>query len=222
MKLSAAPPPRRRRSSDPIPASYYARETEVVARDLLGAIVECHTPAGVAGGRVVETEAYLGEHDPACHAVVGRTARTSALYGPPGIAYVYFIYGMHWCLNAVTRDDGLPSAVLIRAIEPLYGVELMHRRRPRVRRARELTSGPARLCSALGITGQHNGLALQRPPLVIRYGDRVPDQDVVVTPRIGITKAADWPLRWLVAGSPYVSGRVIRERASSEGSKLDR
>jgi DNA-3-methyladenine glycosylase len=207
VRHGAARPARRRRRADALPPEFYARETELVARDLLGAILECSTPEGVATGRIVETEAYLGEHDPACHAAVGQTARTSPLYGPPGTAYVYFIYGMHWCVNAVTREHGLPSAVLIRALEPLEGLDLMRQRRPGARRLEDLTSGPARLCSALGITGAHNGLPLQRPPLLVRPGEPVPEAAVEVTPRIGITKAADWPLRWLVADSPYVSGR---------------
>jgi DNA-3-methyladenine glycosylase len=212
----AAQASRRRRTADALPAPFYARETELVARDLLGAILECHSPEGVASGRIVETEAYLGEHDPACHAAVGRTSRTSPLYGAPGTAYVYFIYGMHWCFNAVTRAEGLPSAVLVRALEPLDGIDLMRKRRPRIRRIEELTNGPARLCSALGITGTHNGLPLQRPPLLLRGGRRVPDDKVVVTPRIGITKAADWPLRWLIADSSYVSGRPIRQKRRPE------
>ena len=210
MTRGAARSARRPRAPVALPAEFYARETELVAREMLGAILECHSPDGVTSGRIVETEAYLGEHDPACHAAVGRTARTSPLYGPPGTAYVYFIYGMHWCVNAVTREHGLPSAVLIRALEPLEGLELMRRRRPGARRDEELTSGPARLCSALGITGVHNGMPLQRPPLLVRPGSPVPDAAVELTPRIGITKAADWPLRWVVEGSAYVSGRPAR------------
>jgi DNA-3-methyladenine glycosylase len=197
---------RHRRPADALPVGFYARETEVVARDLLGAVLECHTPEGIVSGRIVETEAYLGEHDPACHAAVGRTARTLPLYGPPGTSYVYFVYGMHWCVNAVTRAEGLPSAVLIRALEPLDGLELMRERRPGARRVEELTNGPARLCRALGITGAHNALPLQGPPLLVRRGRAVPNHAVEVTPRIGINRAADWPLRWLVADSPFVSG----------------
>jgi DNA-3-methyladenine glycosylase len=207
---------RRRRPADPLPVAFYARETEIVARDMLGAILECHTPEGVASGRIVETEAYLGEHDPACHAAVGRTARTGPLYGPPGTSYVYFIYGMHWCVNAVTREHGLPSAVLIRALEPLDGIELMWRRRPGARRPEELTNGPARLCQALGITGAHNGLPLQRSPLLVRRGRQVPDDAVIVTPRVGIRKAADWPLRWLLADSPFVSARPARPKTKPD------
>jgi DNA-3-methyladenine glycosylase len=188
-----------------LPPGFYDRDTEQVARDLLGCVLECHTNDGLASGRIVETEAYLGEHDEACHAVAGRTSRTEALYGLPGTAYVYFIYGMYWCFNAVTRAAGDPSAVLVRAIEPVEGVELMRRRRPRARRDADLTNGPGKLCLALGIVGSHDRLPLQRPPLLIREGSAVPDRDVVVTPRIGITRAADWPLRWFVAGNPYVS-----------------
>ena len=184
---------------------FYRRDTEIVSRQLLGAILECDTADGRASGTIVETEAYIGEHDAACHAAAGRTRRTEPLYGPPGNAYIYFIYGMHWCINAVTRAEGLPSAVLIRALEPLEGVELMRRRRPKARSDRELTNGPGKLCAALGIDKRMNGLALQRHPVVIRGGRKVDDSDVVVTPRIGITRASDWPLRYCVRGNPFVS-----------------
>ncbi|HEV8448469.1 MAG TPA: DNA-3-methyladenine glycosylase [Gemmatimonadaceae bacterium] len=190
----------------PLPASFYDRPTEQVARDLLGAILECRTPDGVAAGRIVETEAYLGEHDLACHAAAGLTPRTEPLYGPPGIAYVYFIYGMHWCFNAVTRAKGEPSAVLVRAIEPVKGLELMRERRG-ARRDVDLTNGPAKLCDAIGIDGHFNRAVLQRGPLTIREGVPIPDSRVAVTPRIGITRCADWPLRWIVRDSEFVSGR---------------
>jgi len=200
-----------------LPASFYARETEIVAREMLGSVLECRTADGIASGIIVETEAYLGEHDLACHAVVGRTARTAYLYGPPGIAYVYFIYGMYWCFNAVTRAEGLPSAVLVRALEPLDGIALMHKRRPRTKHSAGLTNGPGKLCAALGITGAMNGLSLRRKPIVIREGEHVADGDVEVTTRIGIAPArsADWPLRWIVKDNRFVS-HPIRVRKADQ------
>ncbi|MDB4873569.1 MAG: 3-methyladenine glycosylase [Gemmatimonadetes bacterium] len=218
MTRDAAPRARRSRLTPPLPKKFYARETEQVARDLLGAVLECQTPDGVAAGRIVETEAYIGEHDLACHAAAGRTSRTAPLYGPPGIAYVYFIYGMYWCFNAVTRAEHEPSAVLVRAVEPVVGIELMRRRRPRVRRDVDLTNGPGKLCLALGIVGEHNWLPLQRPPLLIRAGDPVPDERVTVTPRIGITQAADWPLRWFITDNPYVSKTPPHFKRTSAGN----
>ena len=186
---------------------FYARDTEIVSRELLGAVLECKTDDGTASGIIVETEAYVGEHDAACHAAAGRTRRTEPLYGPAGNAYVYFIYGMHWCINAVTRAEGFPSAVLIRALEPLSGIPLMRRRRPHARSDRDLTNGPGKLCAALGIDRRMNGLPLQRYPVVIRAGSIVKDNDVVITPRIGVSRAADWPLRFLVRDNPFVSQR---------------
>src|SRR5437763_9746393 len=140
MTENAAPRARRSRLGQPLPSSFYDRDTELVARDLLGAVLECHTREGVVAGRIVETEAYLGEHDLACHAAAGRTTRTDPLYGAPGIAYVYLIYGMYWCFNAVTRAEHSPSAVLVRAVEPLVGVDVMRTRRPNVRRDVDLTN----------------------------------------------------------------------------------
>lgn len=196
---------RRPRSGAPLPSTFYDRRTEWVARDLLGAVIECHTDEGVASGRIVETEAYLGPHDPACHAVAGLTARTRHLHGPPGIAYVYLIYGVYWCFNAVTEAAGVGAAVLVRAIEPAEGVDLMRARRRTARRDRDLTNGPGKLCTALGLDGAVSGLPLDRPPLRIVAGEPVADANVVVTPRIGISRAADWPLRYLLAGNEYVS-----------------
>ncbi len=196
------------------PPDFYDRDPRLVARELLGAVLECRTPEGLASGRIVETEAYLGPHDPACHAVAGRTARTWHLHGPPGIAYVYRIYGMHWCFNAVTLPEGVGSAVLVRAVEPLDGLPLMRARRAlrvaTTRAERELTNGPGKLCAALGIDGRHDGLWLDGAgndagALALRAGAPVPDDAVLVTPRIGITRAADWPLRYLVGDSPFVS-----------------
>ena len=192
-----------------LPRDFYERETEIVARDMLGAVIECDTAEGPASGVIVETEAYLGEHDLACHAAAGRTARTEALYGPPGTSYVYFIYGMYWCFNAVTRAEGLPSAVLVRALEPLDGISLMHKRRPRIKSDVDLANGPGKLCTALGLAGSMSGKSLQRQPLVIRQGEPVSNERVEVSTRIGITRSADWPLRWIVKGNRFVSkGKV--------------
>ncbi|MGK2934745.1 MAG: DNA-3-methyladenine glycosylase [Gemmatimonadaceae bacterium] len=207
MKENAALTARRSRIGKVLPASFYGRDTERVSRELLGCVLECTTADGKASGMIVETEAYIGEHDPACHAAAGRTRRTDPLYGRPGIAYVYFIYGMYWCVNAVTRAEGLPSAVLIRAVEPLMGIELMRARRGPARSDRELTDGPGKLCIALGIGRKNNGAGLQRGPLVIREAERVAERDVVVASRIGIKKAADWPLRWYIRNNDFVSRR---------------
>ena len=197
-------------TSRPLPAVFYARQTELVARELLGAVLECTVNGTRCRGRIVETEAYTGEEDLACHAAAGRTARTEVLYGPAGRAYVYFIYGMHWCVNAVTRRAGMPSAVLIRAVEPLEGIEAMRRRR-QGRPDRELTNGPGKLCEAFGIAGpRHHGESLISSPLRILAGERVPDADVEVTPRIGISRAAADPLRWIVRSSAFVSGKRPR------------
>ena len=218
MTRSAAPPARRSRIGEPLPTSFFDRETEIVSRELLGAVLSCRTPDGLTSGRIVETEAYLGEHDPACHAAAaGLTERTCWLYGEPGTAYVYFIYGVHWCFNAVTKEHGHPSAVLVRALEPLEGVNLMRRRRPKAKTDRDLTSGPGKLCAALGIDSRHNGLPLQRPPLLITRGTAYDDTEIVNAPRIGVTKAADWALRWYVAESEYVS---VRDRAKRQGSRV--
>ena len=183
----------------PLPRSFYNRDTEIVAREMLGMILEHRVRGHRLRGRIVETEAYLGEHDPACHAAVGRTARTEPLYGPPGTAYVYFTYGMHWCVNAVTRAIGEPSAVLIRAVQPIEGIEVMRRHRPRARADAQLCDGPAKLCQAFGIDGRKNRADLARGPLRILSGQPVDDRAVRRTARIGITKAVSWPLRYVVA-----------------------
>lgn len=205
MTVGAAPRARHARGAGSLPPAFFDRETAIVARELLGALLECTTNDGVASGIIVETEAYLGPQDPACHAVAGRTTRTWHLHGPPGVAYVYRIYGMHWCFNAVTQPEGVGSAVLVRAVEPVGGMELMRARRPKARRDRDLTNGPGKVCAALGIDGSHDGLPLRRAPLVIRPGSPVAPRDVVVSPRIGISHAADWPLRFFVRGSAFVS-----------------
>jgi DNA-3-methyladenine glycosylase len=201
----AARTARRSENRAALPQAFFARDTEIVARDLLGCVLECRTAEGIVAGRIVETEAYIGEHDLACHAAAGRTNRTEPLYGPPGISYVYFIYGVHWCFNAVTRDEGQPSAVLVRALEITEGVSLARRRRKAAKRDVDLANGPGKVCAALGIDSKHNALPLDRPPILIRDGVAVPRDNVTITPRIGITESADWPLRWFVSDSACVS-----------------
>jgi DNA-3-methyladenine glycosylase len=205
MTRDAAHAARRSRLGTPLPTKFYDRPTELVARELLGAVLECITPGGVTRGRIVETEAYTGPEDPACHAAAGLTRRTRHLFGPPGVAYVYLIYGMYWCFNAVTREEGHGAAVLVRAVAPLDGVDLMRARRPKVSRERDLTNGPGKLCLAMGIDGSMDGSSLRDGPVTIRAGASVSDDDVVVTPRIGIVKAAEWPLRYFIRDDPFVS-----------------
>jgi DNA-3-methyladenine glycosylase len=190
--------------------AFYDRDTLTVARDLLGCRLVHDTPRGHAAGRIVEVEAYHGEEDPACHAAAGRTARTAPLYGLPGFAYVYFIYGMYHCFNVVTHAEGHPSAVLVRALEPLEGLELMRERRGSRRRAarrgvsdRELANGPGKLCDALGITLAENRADLIASALRIEPGER-PD-GIVWTPRVGISVGTDRFWRCFVKGSPHVS-----------------
>lgn len=205
MTRDAALTARRSRLGAPLPTKFYDRPTELVARELLGAVLQCTTQEGVTRGRIVETEAYIGPDDPACHAAAGLTRRTRHLFGPPGVSYVYLIYGMYWCFNAVTREAGHGAAVLVRAVAPIEGLDLMRARRPKAKNDRDLTNGPGKLCLAMGIDGTMDGTSLRDGPIVIRTGEPVADEDVVVTPRIGIVKAADWPLRYFVRDDPFVS-----------------
>jgi DNA-3-methyladenine glycosylase len=168
-----------------------------VAPDLLGVTLLVD---GV-GGPIVEVEAYDRE-DPAAHGYRGKTARNASMFGPPGRAYVYRSYGLHWCLNFVCEEEGVASAVLIRALEPRHGLERMRARRRRDD-PRLLCAGPGRLCEALGVTRAHDGLRLDQPPFALL--ERAETLEIAATPRVGITKAADWPWRYVVAGSPFVS-----------------
>ncbi len=190
LRMPQAKPPLLRRA-------FFARSVHDVAPDLIGAELLVD---GV-GGRIVEVEAYDHE-DPAAHGFRGRTARNAAMFGPPGHAYVYRSYGMHWCLNLVCEGEGIASAVLIRALEPRTGLATMRSRRG-VEADRLLCSGPGRLTEALGITRRHDGLALDRPPFALRA--RAEAIEIVRGLRIGITKAADKPWRYGLAGSKFLS-----------------
>jgi DNA-3-methyladenine glycosylase len=184
-----------------LPRSFYNRPTIEVARGLLGKIL-VH---GETAGRIVETEAYLGGDDLAAHSARGITERTRVIFGPPGHAYVYFIYGMYECLNLVAEPDGKPGCVLIRALEPMAGIEIMQRRRPKARTLRDLASGPGKLTLAMAIDRAQNGVDVTRGSLVVRQPQPEPEIEILVTPRVGITQCAELPLRFLIAGNPFVS-----------------
>lgn len=187
-----------------LPSGFYDRAAEEVARDLLGCLVVSDVGGERAAGRIVETEAYPGPHDPASHAAarIGRTARNDPMHGPAGIAYVYRIYGIHWCLNAVTGNAERPAAVLLRALEPVAGQAVMVGRRGR---DRDLANGPARLARALGVDGRLNGHTLASEPLRIVAAPGPAAGGVASGPRIGVTRARDWPLRFWIRDNPHVS-----------------
>lgn len=190
--------------SRPLVGSFFARPVLEVARDLIGCLLVHEAPEGRAAGRIVEAEAY-GEDDPASHAFRGRTPRNAPMFEEPGRAYVYFTYGAHFCLNAVAHSPGKPGAVLIRAAEPLEGIELMRRRRGAVR-DRDLARGPGRLTQAFGIVRDLNRADLTRPPLYLCAGERLPEEAVAKGPRIGLGASQDGrPWRFWVLGSPWVS-----------------
>ncbi|MFY9906767.1 MAG: DNA-3-methyladenine glycosylase [Terriglobales bacterium] len=196
---------------------FFNRDPRRVARALLGKVLVRKTPGGILAGRIVETEAYLGTDDAAAHSAAGKTARNSVLFGPPGRAYVYFIYGNHYCLNVSCLPDGVPGGVLFRALEPVAGVEQMARARgidlpekPELRKLstlKKISSGPGRMSEALGVTRARDNdksLVSARSDLrIVDDGYRV--RRVMVTPRIGIVKAAQRPLRYFIAGNPFVS-----------------
>ncbi len=182
--------------------AFYDRPPIEVARGLLGKVL-VH---GSTAGRIVETEAYLGGDDLAAHSARGVTPRTRVIFGPPGHAYVYFIYGMYDCLNLVCEAEGRPGCVLIRALEPVAGIELMRHRRPAARKPEDIASGPGKLTLALGITRAHNGVDVTRGSLVVREPLEARAVEIAVTPRIGISLCADLPLRFLIRGNRFVSG----------------
>src|ERR1035438_2395010 len=197
-------------------AEFFNRDPRRVARALLGKLLVRKAPRGILAGRIVETEAYLGKGDAAAHAAAGRTARNAVLFGLPGHAYVYFIYGNHYCLNVSCLPDGIPGGVLFRALEPLSGIEQMAEAREIAKKSdlnevsllRKISSGPGRLCEALGVTrARDNAKSFVSPGSDLQLADdayRV--RSVIVTPRIGIVKSADQPLRYFIAGNPFASG----------------
>ena len=190
--------------------SFYDRDPRMVGPDLLGKILVRRDGRRLLTGRIVEVEAYLGAEDAAAHAFAGKTARNAVLFGPPGYAYVYFIYGNHYCLNVSCLPDGIPGGILFRGVEPIQGIAAMFKRRgiDESSDLRKLTRGPGRLAAAFGITREgDNGkdLTSSRSNLYIA-DDGQPAPEVLITKRIGIKKAAEMPLRYIVPGNPFVSG----------------
>jgi len=181
---------------------FFARSVHEVAPELVGATLLVDD----VGGTIVEVEAY-DQEDPASHGFRGRTARNESMFGPPGHAYVYRSYGMHWCLNLVCEEEGVASAVLVRALEPSHGLEAMRARRG-LEQDRLLCAGPGRVCQALGITREHDGLPIDRPPFTLHA--RAREAEVVTGPRIGITRAAELPWRYALAGSRFLSRPLRR------------
>jgi DNA-3-methyladenine glycosylase len=207
-----------------LPRAFYARPTLDVAADLIGKVLVHETRAGLAAGAIVEVEAYIGESDPACHAAPGPTARNAPLYGPPGIAYVYLNYGIHYLVNAVTEPEGSPAAVLIRALEPIDGEAVMRRRRARGGRLRpaqiaaeDLCRGPGNLTRALGITLEDNRRDLTTSRL--RIEDRgLGRRPLAWSRRIGITVGVDAEWRVFAADSPAVSGGAAGRRSTARSA----
>jgi DNA-3-methyladenine glycosylase len=197
----------------PLERAFFARSPQLVARELLGKVLVRDRGKVRLAGRVVEVEAYLGENDPASHSAAGNTARTAVLFGPPGHAYVYFIYGNYYCLNVSCEREGKAGGVPFRALEPLEGIEEMARaRKVLVQAPRDLprlTSGPGRLAEAFDITRERdNGCDLTSPDSGLWSGDDgFRPRNIQITPRIGISKAADQPLRYILGGNVFVSGR---------------
>jgi DNA-3-methyladenine glycosylase len=189
---------------NPISREFYLQPTVDAARDLLGKVLVHRTRRGILAGRIVETEAYTS-NDPACHACKGMTKRNAMMFGEPGHAYVYFTYGMYHCFNAVTAPEGVGEAVLVRAAEPLEGVEIMEENRG-TEVLTNLCSGPGKLCMAFGLDRRHNGLDLTNSELVIVDDGWLPGEIVTAT-RIGIRLGADLPWRFYLAGNPHVSRR---------------
>ena len=214
----------------PLTRAFYARDPRRVARSLLGKILVRPTLVRRTGdvpltARIVEVEAYLGAEDPAAHSAAGRTARNAVLFGPPGYAYIYFIYGNHYCLNVSCEPDGQAGGVLFRALEPLTGIEQMAAGRGIAVHSEKdwpkLTSGPGRLCEAFGITrARDNGCDLVSPDSELWIGDSgYRARNIVVTPRIGITKAATHPLRYIIDGNRFVSRFVPGKTSPAQPSR---
>ena len=193
-----------------LPKGFYLRDTVDVARDLLGCVLWRRIDGQLLSARIVETEAYLGANDGASHARRGlRSARNESMYLDGGHVYVYFTYGMHWCMNVVTGEEGVAEAVLLRGAQPLTGIDAMRERRPKAKRDFDLMNGPGKICAALGVNHEFDGLRLDGDLLYLSKRDLViTDDDIAVSPRIGVDNSGDaaaWPLRFFLRGNRYVS-----------------
>ena len=185
--------------------AFFDRPAAEVGRELLGQYILHQSDGFELAAKIVETEAYLGTGDPAAHSARGLTNRTRILFGPPGHAYIYLIYGMHECLNLVTEPAGQAGCVLIRALEPLCGIGEMQRRRPKAKRLRDLASGPGKLTQAMGITREHYGADVTRGPLRVRLPKAPEAFEIQTATRIGISISRELPLRFFIKGNPHVS-----------------
>ncbi len=193
--------------------SFYSRPTIQVAKDLLGQLLVHETPQGKTIGRIVEVEAYLPKNDPGCHAFRGMTPRNEVIFGPAGYSYVYFCYGNHFLFNVVTEKEGVPGAVLVRALEPVKGVDLMAKRRGHFTETDfGLTNGPGKLTQASGINRTHNKIPLWQKPIYLQKAKR--DKPIGVTTRIGITEGSELPLRFYLKGSRFLSVKPGLDRPS--------
>ena len=188
-----------------LPRAFYERPTVEVARDLLGKVLVRRVGNLVLAGRIVETEAYLDEGDEAAHSFAGLTPRTQVIFGPPGRAYVYLNYGIHYCLNLIAEPEGRPGCVLIRALEPVTGIDEMYARRPRARRLEDLCSGPGKLTQALAIGLDDYGADVTRGKLTVHRPIESPAFEVAAGPRVGIRRSADLPLRFHIRDNEHVS-----------------
>lgn len=192
-----------------LPQNFYAGDTIQIARSLLGKLMVHLSPDGCTSGIIVETEAYLSKDDPACHAARGKTKRNAAMFGPPGRAYVYFIYGNYYCFNVVTNIEGVGEAVLVRALQPLKGLELMQKRRGKLLKPAHLANGPGKLCTAMGVTREHNTASLQGPALFITAGIKIQSTLIGSSGRIGIKQGQDKPWRFFIKGNSFLSRRGV-------------
>ena len=207
-----------------LPKSFFSRSTVKVAKELLGQILVHKTPEGITSGKIVEVEAYLPKKDPGCHAARGKTPRNEVMFGPAGHAYVYFCYGAHFLFNVVTEKEGVPGAVLVRALEPLKGLSLMARRRGislgREKDLRNLANGPGKLVQAMGLNRKHNRAPLFEKTIYLEKSNR--KERVGITTRIGITEGFQLPLRFFLKGNPFISVKPGADRPSPGRKKASK